>query len=58
MRRAGVRFMVIGGIFRDVAIRAASTGDIDVVLVDQFARGTIGEKIADLQERKASGTRR
>lgn len=33
-RRAGVRFMVIGGTFRDVAVRAASTRDIDVVLVD------------------------
>ena len=31
-RDAGVRFMVIGGTFRDVAIRAASTRDIDVVL--------------------------
>jgi predicted nucleotidyltransferase len=33
-KAAGVRFMVIGGTFRDVAIRAASTRDIDVVLVD------------------------
>lgn len=33
-RRAGIRFMVIGGTFRDVAVRAASTRDIDVVLVD------------------------
>lgn len=34
-RQAGVRFMVIGGTFRDVAVRAASTRDIDVVLVDR-----------------------
>jgi predicted nucleotidyltransferase len=34
-RGAGIRFMVIGGTFRDVAIRAASTRDIDVVLVDR-----------------------
>lgn len=34
-KRAGIRFMVIGGTFRDVAVRAASTRDIDVVLVDQ-----------------------
>jgi len=34
-RRAGIRFMVIGGTFRDIAVRAASTGDIDVVLVDR-----------------------
>ena len=27
--------MVIGGTFRDVVVRAASTGDIDVVLVDR-----------------------
>jgi predicted nucleotidyltransferase len=27
--------MVVGGTFRDVAVRAASTGDIDVVLVDR-----------------------
>lgn len=33
-KRAGLRFMVIGGTFRDVAIRAASTRDIDVVLID------------------------
>ena len=33
-RDAGIRFMVIGGTFRDVAIRAASTRDIDVVLID------------------------
>jgi hypothetical protein len=33
-KAAGIRFMVIGGTFRDVAIRAASTRDIDVVLVD------------------------
>src|SRR5262249_3560892 len=31
---ARIRFMVIGGTFRDIAIRAASTRDIDVVLVD------------------------
>jgi predicted nucleotidyltransferase len=34
-RRAGVRFMVIGGTFRDIAVRAASTRDIDIVLVDR-----------------------
>ena len=34
-RRAGVRFMVIGGTYRDIAVRAASTRDIDIVLVDQ-----------------------
>ncbi len=34
-KRAGVRFMVIGGTFRDVALRAASTHDIDIVLVDR-----------------------
>src|SRR5213593_3837821 len=34
-KRAGVRFMVIGGTFRDIAVRAASTRDIDIVLVDQ-----------------------
>lgn len=33
-RKARVRFMVIGGTFRDVAIRAASTRDIDIVLID------------------------
>jgi hypothetical protein len=33
-KAAGIRFMIIGGTFRDVAIRAASTRDIDVVLVD------------------------
>lgn len=33
-KRAGIRFMVVGGTFRDVVIRAASTRDIDVVLVD------------------------
>jgi predicted nucleotidyltransferase len=33
-KRAGLRFMVIGGTYRDVAIRAASTRDIDVVLID------------------------
>ena len=33
-RRAGIRFMVIGGTFRDVMVRAASTRDIDIVLVD------------------------
>jgi len=33
-RRARVRFMVVGGTFRDVAIRSASTRDIDVVIVD------------------------
>jgi len=27
--------MVIGGTFRDVAVRAASTRDIDIVLIDQ-----------------------
>lgn len=32
--RAGIRFMVIGGTFRDVAVRAGSTRDIDVVLID------------------------
>jgi hypothetical protein len=34
-RRARIRFMVIGGTFRDVAVRAASTRDIDIVLVDR-----------------------
>ena len=34
-RRAGVGFMVIGGTFRDIAVRAASTRDIDIVLVDR-----------------------
>jgi hypothetical protein len=34
-RRAGIRFMVIGGTFRDVAVRAASTRDIDIVLIDR-----------------------
>lgn len=34
-KKAGVRFMVIGGTFRDVAVRAASTRDIDVVLIDR-----------------------
>jgi predicted nucleotidyltransferase len=34
-QRAGVRFMVIGGTFRDIAVRAASTRDIDIVLVDR-----------------------
>jgi hypothetical protein len=33
-KRAGIRFMVIGGTYRDVAFRAASTRDIDIVLVD------------------------
>ena len=33
-KAAGIGFMVIGGTFRDIAIRAASTRDIDVVLVD------------------------
>jgi hypothetical protein len=34
-KRAGIRFMVVGGTFRDVAVRASSTRDIDVVLVDR-----------------------
>jgi predicted nucleotidyltransferase len=34
-KRAGVRFMVIGGTFRDVAVRASSTRDIDIVLIDR-----------------------
>jgi hypothetical protein len=34
-KRAGVAFMVIGGTFRDAMVRAASTRDIDVVLIDQ-----------------------
>src|SRR5437899_3407086 len=34
-KRAGIRFMLIGGTFRDVAVRAASTRDIDIVLIDQ-----------------------
>jgi hypothetical protein len=34
-QREGVRFMVIGGTFRDVRVRAASTRDIDIVLVDR-----------------------
>jgi predicted nucleotidyltransferase len=33
-RKGCVQFMVIGGTFRDVAVRAASTRDIDVVLID------------------------
>ena len=33
-RRAKVPFMIIGGTYRDVAVRASSTRDIDVVLVD------------------------
>jgi predicted nucleotidyltransferase len=33
-KAARIRFMVVGGTFRDVAIRAASTRDIDVVLID------------------------
>jgi antitoxin (DNA-binding transcriptional repressor) of toxin-antitoxin stability system len=33
--RAGVRFMVVGGTFRDVAVRPSSTRDIDIVLVDR-----------------------
>lgn len=36
-RRAGVQFMVIGGTFRDIAVRVASTRDIDVVLIDAAA---------------------
>ena len=34
-KRAGIRFMVIGGTFRDVAVRAGSTWDIDIVLIDR-----------------------
>lgn len=34
-KRAGVRFMLIGGAFRDVAVRASSTRDLDVVLIDR-----------------------
>jgi len=34
-KRAGIRFMVIGGTFRDVAVRPASTRDIDIVLIDR-----------------------
>jgi hypothetical protein len=34
-KRGGIRFMVIGGTFRDVAVRATSTRDIDIVLVDR-----------------------
>jgi len=34
-RAAGIRFMIIGGTFRDVAVRSASTRDIDVVLIDR-----------------------
>jgi hypothetical protein len=37
LEAAGIRFMVIGGTFRDVAIRAASTRDIDIVLIDRQA---------------------
>jgi hypothetical protein len=33
--RTGLRFMVIGGTFRDVAVRPSSTRDLDIVLVDQ-----------------------
>jgi len=35
MKRESVDFLVIGGTFRDVAIRASSTRDIDVVLIDR-----------------------
>src|SRR6266404_3362069 len=34
-KRAGIRFMVIGGTFRDIAVRAGSTWDIDIVLIDR-----------------------
>jgi len=34
-KRAGVQFMVIGGTFRDIAVRAGSTRDIDIVLIDR-----------------------
>ena len=34
-KRAGIRFMVIGGTFRDIAVRAGSTRDIDIVLIDR-----------------------
>ncbi len=34
-KRSGIHFMLIGGTFRDVAVRAGSTRDIDIVLVDQ-----------------------
>ncbi|HET6202023.1 MAG TPA: hypothetical protein VFI25_04375 [Planctomycetota bacterium] len=33
--RMGVRFLVIGGTYRDALVRAMSTRDIDVVLVDR-----------------------
>jgi predicted nucleotidyltransferase len=33
--KAGIRFMVIGGAYRDVKVRAASTRDIDIVLLDR-----------------------
>lgn len=32
---AGIRFMVIGGTFRDAVVRATSTRDIDIVLIDR-----------------------
>ena len=35
--RMGVRFLVIGGTYRDALVRAMSTRDIDVVLVDRDA---------------------
>src|SRR3989454_5933831 len=34
-KRAGIRFMVIGGTFRDIAVRTGSTRDIDIVLIDR-----------------------
>jgi hypothetical protein len=42
--RAGVRFMVVGGTFRDVAVRPASTRDIDIVLID---RKTLPEDVME-----------
>ncbi len=33
--RMSVRFLVIGGTYRDAPVRAMSTRDIDVVLVDR-----------------------
>lgn len=49
-KQAGFRFMLIGGTFRDVAIRASSTRDIDVVLIDR-------EDVDD-GEMRAAGFRR
>jgi hypothetical protein len=39
-KAAGIRFMVIGGTFRDIAMRAANMRDIDVLLVDDIKLST------------------